>query len=170
MAGIGFELRKILARDSYFALIRAYSYAGMISSGPWVLSILGLVAIGLLSVNLLVPTLQITQFQVSVTYLIMGSLILTGVLQLSFTRWVSDQLFRRKNETIVPNFAGVLLLTNAVAGSLSLVLMFVSFSGESVIYRTLMVAGFVTMCDIWIATIFMSGLVSAMACRYCWPP
>ncbi len=158
MAGIGFELRKILARDSYFALIRAYSYAGMISSGPWVLSILGLVAIGLLSVNLLVPTLQITQFQVSVTYLIMGSLILTGVLQLSFTRWVSDQLFRRKNETIVPNFAGVLLLTNAVAGSLSLVLMFVSFSGESVIYRTLMVAGFVTMCDIWIATIFMSGL------------
>ena len=41
MAGIGFELRKILNRDSYFALVRAYAYAGLISSGPWILSILG---------------------------------------------------------------------------------------------------------------------------------
>lgn len=172
MAGIGFELRKILARDSYFALVRAYAYAGLISSGPWVLSILGLVAIGLLSVNLNVQTLMITQFQVSVTYLIMGSLILTGVLQLSFTRWVSDQLFRLKKEAIVPNFAGVLLVTNAVAGTLALLLVFFSFHQESVIYRALMVAGFVTMCDIWIATVFMSGLkfyktiVALFGCGY----
>ena len=158
MAGIGFELRKILNRDSYFALVRAYAYAGLISSGPWVLSILGLVAIGLLSVNIAVPNLLISQFQVSVTYLIMASLILTGVLQLSFTRWVSDQLFGHRSDTIVPNFAGVLLVTNGVAGSLSLVLVFASFSGESVIYRALLVAGFVTMCDVWLATIFMSGL------------
>ena len=158
MAGIGFELRKILNRDSYFALVRAYAYAGLISSGPWVLSILGLVAIGLLSVNIAVPNLLISQFQVSVTYLIMASLILTGVLQLSFTRWVSDQLFGNRSDTIVPNFAGVLLVTNGVAGGLSLVLVFASFSGESVIYRALMVAGFVTMCDVWLATIFMSGL------------
>ena len=158
MAGIGFELRKILNRDSYFALVRAYAYAGLISSGPWVLSILGLVAIGLLSVNIAVPNLLISQFQVSVTYLIMASLILTGVLQLSFTRWVSDQLFGHRSDTIVPNFAGVLLVTNLVAGSLSLVLVFASFSGESVIYRALLVAGFVTMSDVWLATIFMSGL------------
>ena len=158
MAGIGFELRKILNRDSYFALVRAYAYAGLISSGPWVLSILGLVAIGLLSVNIAVPNLLISQFQVSVTYLIMASLILTGVLQLSFTRWVSDQLFGNRSDTIVPNFAGVLLVTNGVAGGLSLVLVSASFSGESVIYRALMVAGFVTMCDVWLATIFMSGL------------
>ena len=158
MAGIGFELRKILNRDSYFALVRAYAYAGLISSGPWVLSILGLVAIGLLSVNIALPNLLITQFQVSVTYLIMASLILTGVLQLSFTRWVSDQLFGRKSASIVPNFAGVLLVTNAVAGSLSLLLVFGPFRTESVMYRALMVTGYVTMCDIWIATIFMSGL------------
>ena len=158
MGGIGFELRKILNRDSYFALVRAYAYAGLISSGPWVLSILGLVAIGLLSVNIALPNLLITQFQVSVTYLIMASLILTGVLQLSFTRWVSDQLFARRPDRIVPNFAGVLLVTNLAAGGLSLVLVFVSFRQESVIYRALMVAGFVTMCDVWIATIFMSGL------------
>jgi hypothetical protein len=32
------------------------------------------------------------------------------------------------------------------------------FRDETAVYRMLMVAGFVTMCDIWVATIFMSGL------------
>ena len=158
MAGIGFEIRKILNRDSYFALVRAYTYAGLISSGPWVLSILGLVAIGILAVHIKMPTLLISQFQVTVTYLTMSSLILTGVMQLSFTRWVSDQLYVKRTNGIVPNFAGVLLVTNVVAGTLAILLVFVSFRQETVIYRMLLVAGFVTMCDIWIATIFMSGL------------
>ena len=158
MAGIGFELRKLLQRDSYFALVRAYAYAGLISSGPWVLSIVGLAVIGVMSVNIVVPNLLVTQFQVSVTYLIAGSLILTGVVQLSFTRWVSDQLFARRADIIVPNFAGVLLVTNLGAGTLAVMLAFLEFRGESALYRVLMVAGFVTMCDIWVATIFMSGL------------
>ena len=158
MAGIGFELRKILNRDSYFALVRAYAYAGLISSGPWILSILGLVAIGLLSVKVVAPNILVTQFQVSVTYLIMGSLIGTGVLQLSFTRWVSDRIFERKNDIIVPNFVGALLVTNTVAGGLAILLVTVWFDETSVLYRVLMVGGFVTMCDVWIATIFMSGL------------
>lgn len=158
MAGIGFELRKLLQRESYFALVRAYAYAGLISSGPWVLSIVGLVVIGVLSVNIVVPNLLVTQFQVSVTYLIAGSLILTGVVQLAFTRWVSDQLFARKGVDIVPNFAGVLLVTNLAAGTLAVMLAFLEFRNESALYRVLMVAGFVTMCDIWVATIFMSGL------------
>jgi uncharacterized membrane protein len=93
MAGIGFELRKLLQRDSYFALVRAYAYAGLISSGPWVLSILGLVAIGVMSANIVVPNILVSRFQVSVTYLIAASLILTGGVQLGFTRWVSDRLF-----------------------------------------------------------------------------
>ncbi|MGE0497726.1 MAG: exopolysaccharide Pel transporter PelG [Ramlibacter sp.] len=158
MAGIGFELRKLLQRDSYFALVRAYAYAGLISSGPWVLSIVGLVVIGVMSVNIVVPSVLITQFQVSVTYLIAGSLILTGVVQLAFTRWVSDRLFARQGDIIVPNFAGVLLVTNLGAGTLAVMLAFLEFRGASAVYRMLMVAGFVTMCDIWVATIFMSGL------------
>ena len=36
MAGIGFELRRLLRKDTLLGLIRAYAYAGVISSGPWV--------------------------------------------------------------------------------------------------------------------------------------
>jgi hypothetical protein len=85
MAGIGFELRKMLKRDSLLGLLRAYTYAGIISSGPWILSIVGILLIGILSLPFVIPGSLITQFQVSVTYLIAVSLILTGPMQLAFT-------------------------------------------------------------------------------------
>ena len=158
MAGIGFELRKLMQRESYFALLRAYAYAGVIGAGPWVLSIVGLAIIGVVSINSAVPTAHITQFQVSVTHLIAGSLILTGMIQLAFTRWVSDRLFCHQGDIIAPNFVGILFITNLVAGALALMLVFFEFRTESTLYRVLMVAGFVTLCDIWVSAIFMSGL------------
>ena len=51
MAGIGFELRKILSRDSYTATLHAYVYAGLISSGPWVLSIISVMLVGIISIG-----------------------------------------------------------------------------------------------------------------------
>ncbi len=158
MAGIGFELRKLLKRDSYIGLVQAYAYAGLISSGPWVLSIVGLVVIGIISMNVAVPDMLVTQFSVSVTYLIMVSLIGTGFIQLAFTRWVSDRLFGNHVDDILPNFAGVMLVTNVVGGVFSITMAFTAFSHESVMYRALMCAGFVTMSLVWVTTIFMSGL------------
>ena len=70
MAGIGFELRKILRKDTLFGVLRAYAYAGVISSGSWILSIIGILLIGILSLPFVIPGVQVAQFQVSVTYLI----------------------------------------------------------------------------------------------------
>ena len=39
MTSIGSEIRKILERGSYWSVLRAYGYAGLVSGGPWVLSI-----------------------------------------------------------------------------------------------------------------------------------
>ena len=93
MAGIGFELRKLLRRDSLLGMMQAYAYAGIISSGPWVLSIVGILVIGLMSISMVVPEFLITQFQVSVTYLVAFSLTITGFVQLAFTRFTADRLF-----------------------------------------------------------------------------
>lgn len=60
MAGIGFELRKMLKRDSLLGLLRAYTYAGIISSGPWILSIVGILLIGILSLPFVIPGSLIT--------------------------------------------------------------------------------------------------------------
>ncbi|MEN3110787.1 exopolysaccharide Pel transporter PelG [Uliginosibacterium paludis] len=158
MAGIGFELRKLLRKDTLLGLLQAYAYAGVIGSGPWILSIVGILAIGLLSHAVVVPGVQITQFQVSVTWLIASSLILTGAVQLAFTRFISDRLFEHRDELVFSGLNGVLMLTALVAGGLGVVLALTLFSGMGVVYRLLMLSGFVLLCCIWITTILLSGL------------
>lgn len=158
MAGIGFELRKLLRKDTLLGLIQAYAYAGVIGSGPWVLSIVGILIVGFLSHAVVVPNILVTQFQVSVTYLIAVSLIFTGVLQLAFTRFISDRLFERKEHLVLSNLNGVLMVTMGAAGLLGLVCALSLFSGLGVAYRLLMLAGFVLLSGIWIATILLSGL------------
>ncbi|WP_341707426.1 exopolysaccharide Pel transporter PelG [Halopseudomonas sp.] len=157
MAGIGFELRRILARDNYTSTLRAYIYAGLISSGPWVLSIISVMLIGVMSIGYVVPDLLVRQFLVTVTYLMASSLILTGGLQLFFTRFVSDRLFEQRLDMVTPNLLGVLLLvtlTSGVLGTVALVFLF----DQSFIYRLLVLANFVTLCNLWLVIIFLSGM------------
>ncbi len=158
MAGIGFELRKLLQKETYFGLLQAYAYAGIISSGPWVLSIIGILFVGFLSFGVITPQALIGQFQVSVTYLILTSLVLTGFVQLGFTRFVADGLFKKNDVLVLPNFNGMLLLVTSVSGVFGLLAIFLLFGGLSVAYRLLMLAGFVILCAIWVVTIFLAGM------------
>ena len=158
MAGIGFELRKLLQKQSYFGLLQAYAYAGIISSGPWVLSIVGILFVGFLSLGVVFPHALIVQFQVSVTYLILSSLILTGFIQLGFTRFIADGLFKKQDEQVLPNFNGMLLIVTGISGTFGTLAMFLFFPGMSVPYRLLMLSGFVILCAIWVTTIFLSGM------------
>ncbi|MCI4400140.1 MAG: exopolysaccharide Pel transporter PelG [Campylobacteraceae bacterium] len=158
MAGIGFELRKILKKDSYSSLFRAYIYAGIISSGPWILSILGVLIIGMLSFGVVIPGLLITQFQVSITYLYVFSLILTGTLQLSFTRYIADTLFAKGNTLVLPTFHGAIFLTVLSGALFALPILIFLFPNESILYRVLMFSAFITLSCIWIASILLSGM------------
>jgi len=159
LAGIGFELRKLLRRESLLGILRAYGYAGLISSGPWVLSILGVMLVGILSVGIVLPAYRVQQFLVSITYIMCASLVLTGLLQLMFTRFVADRLFQRKRDLVMPNLLGVLTLTTLVSGGLGAAVMIFLFGAEvGVAYRVLMVGCFVTVCDVWMLVVLMSGL------------
>ncbi|WP_297356061.1 exopolysaccharide Pel transporter PelG [Paraburkholderia sp.] len=158
MAGIGFELRKILKHDTLFGVARAYAYAGLISSGPLILSIFGILIIGVMSLAFVIPKYAIVQFQISVTYLIALSLILTGPLQLSFTRFISDRLFEKRDDLVLSNYNGVVLVSTIASGLVGVVAMLVGFKSEPLAYRVLMVAGFVVISNIWIAVIFLSSV------------
>jgi len=158
MAGIGFELRKLLTRRSYAGLLQAYAYAGIISAGPWILSIVGILLVGILSLGVVADPAGITRFQVSITYIMALSLILTGIVQLSFTRYIADRLFEKKEALVVPNYNGLLLLTLAISGILGSAVALLLFSQQSPLYRLLLVAGFVIMCSTWVTTVFLSGM------------
>jgi uncharacterized membrane protein len=158
MAGIGFELRKIMRRETLTGVARAYAYAGLISSGPMILSIIGILIIGVMSLAFVIPQYAIVQFQVSVTYLIAFSLILTGPLQLSFTRFISDRLFAKRRDLVLSNYNAVVLVTTLMSGIIGLAAVALGFGGTPIGYRLLMVAGFVLLGNIWIAVIFLSSL------------
>ncbi len=158
MAGIGFELRKILARDTLTGAARAYAYAGLISSGPLILSIFGILVIGVMSLAYTIPKYAIVQFQVSVTYLIACSLILTGPLQLSFTRFISDRLFEKRDDLVLSTYNGTVLIATAASGLFALLAVAIGFRDEPLIYRLLMIAGCVVISNIWIAVIFLSSV------------
>jgi uncharacterized membrane protein len=157
MAGIGFELRRILARDTYTSTLQAYLYAGVISSGPWVLSIVSVMLVGVLSTTALVPELMVRQFLITVTYLMASTLIITGGLQLFFTRFVSDRLFEKRYADILPNLLGILLLVTLGSGVLGVVLLLTLFD-QPLLYRLLVLANFVVLCNLWLVIIFLSGM------------
>ncbi len=157
MAGIGSEIKKILERDSYWSVLRAYGYAGLVSGGPWVLSILSIMMIGILAVVLGVAQREVNAFQICVTYLMAGSLIWTGGMQLMFTRFVADQTYSNNHAEVLPNLFGVLLVTMAGGSAWAAPFIFWSFA-EPFIQQLLLLTNFIVLSGMWIALIFLSGM------------
>ena len=171
MAGIGFELRKILKRDTLTSIIEAYGLAGLISSGPWVLSIIALLIIGIISVGVIYPSYIIIQFLITVTYMMAGSLILSGALQILFTRFVADSLFLGEDRRVIPNLFGAMLTMTLVSGLIGLVVMYFCDSID-IVSKLCLLGSFVLLTNQWIVIIFLSGMkeyyriVATIFCGY----
>lgn len=157
MAGIGFELRKYLNDDSFSGTVKAYGFAGLISAGPWVLSILGVMLIGIVALSQKVGGREVEQFTTSVTWIMGSSLVLSGILQLVFTRFIADRLFEGRDNVINSNLFGAMLLTTVVSGAIGLAVLSTIFN-ESLSYELLMLGNFVTLNNVWIVVIFVAGL------------
>jgi uncharacterized membrane protein len=157
MAGVGFSLRKLHRDDGYTGLLKLYGAAGLISSGPWLLSIMTLLLIGMLGSALVPDPAMLVRFQVSVTWLFAGSLILTGPLQLMFTRFIADRDYLGERDLTVPNLFGALAFTSVTTAAVALALSPL-FSQESLFLKLLLGMGLVTLSDIWIVIVVLTGL------------
>jgi len=110
MAGIGFELRKILKEDRILSFTKVYGYSAILSSGPWVISIVAILLVGFINLANMGEVSDAFRFQVVVTYAIAlaSSLIVTGVLQLPFTRYIADLIFKKREYEILPSYFGAI--------------------------------------------------------------
>jgi len=158
MAGIGFELRKLLNKDSYAGLFQAYSYAGVIGSGPWVISIFAILVLSLLAREGIREGSEIGKFQVTLTWLIAFSLILTGGVQLYFTRYTADRLFEHQPGRILPNFHGAVLAAFAIALPAIVIFLAVTSREVAIAYQLLMITAFAQLCLVWLLTMVLTGL------------
>jgi uncharacterized membrane protein len=157
MAGVGLELRRMLAKDTYAGVLGAYGYAGIIWCGPWVLSVAGVLAIGVITARGQSVAGDVTEFFVALTWSTAASLILTGPLQLVFGRFIADRIYERRRDRILPNLFGALELATLVSGALASLVVFTTFD-ESLSCRALLVTHFVILCDGWVLLVLLSGL------------
>ena len=159
MAGIGFELKKLLKNDSWLGLATTYAYAGAISSGPWVLSILGIMLVGVIGLsNQSTSSYWLSEFLVSVTWLMSFSLVLSSLIQLVFTRFMADQIYLNNTHLILPNFFAALGLLTFVSGVTATLLWLFLFRELDFFYNLLMLMSFVLLCNVWLTVIFIAGM------------
>lgn len=157
MAGVGFSLRKLHGDDGYTGLLKLYAAAGLISSGPWLLSIMTLLLIGMLGRALVPDPAMLVRFQLSVTWLFAASLILSGPLQLMFTRFIADRDYLGERDLSVPNVFGALAFTSVTTAGVALALAPL-FPNESLFLKLLLGMGLITLSDIWIVIVVLAGL------------
>jgi len=160
MAGIGFELRKILKDNSLFSLAKVYGYSAILSSGPWVISIIAIIFVGFINVVHLGGISETAKFQVVITYAIAmaSSLVITGIIQLPFTRYVADLIFAERKDEVLPSYFGAIFLS-WIAGFIFIVpLVLWVFKGEDWIFLCGVIATFLVLCGVWISSILAASL------------
>lgn len=161
MAGISFELRKVLREQTLSSIFKAFGYSLTLSSGPYIITIISLIVSYFLSYDVVKDKNILTKFQVSVTYLIAFSLIYTGFTQLVFTRYIADRIFERKYYKLLPNFMGVMILNMVPAFIVSIVLSLVFFLKETgVLFPFLYSLTFTVLTGLWIVNIILTSLKS----------
>ncbi len=165
MAGIGFHLQKLLKKDTYFSSFNAYFYSTLISSGPWILSILTLFSLGYFAPSTL-DIFEMTYFRTLIIYISAFSLIVTGLFQYPVTRYVADRLYGNEDDALVPVFnaaAFCMLGIQAAAGFL-----FFLVAGGFTRTHVLALMVYLSLSLIWILMIFLTALrdYKAIAAAY----
>ena len=161
MAGIGFELQKILKDENMTSVAKAFGYSAILSSGPWVISMLVILAMVLtsvyLSTNIVIKDILLQSTVIYISALALSS-VFTGFLQLPFTRFVADRLYEKRFYLILPNLFGVLILIVAVGFLLITPLSFWLFYSQSNLFIMLYISIFLILSLVWITNILAASL------------
>jgi len=161
MAGIGFQLKQILKEQSLTSVLKTFGYSAVLSSGPWVISMIIILGIGLS--NIYLSTTGETKdmmLKASVTYVsaLALSSIYTGFLQLPFTRFTADRIYEKRDYLILPNFLGTLIVTIILAFAIAMPLGFFLFDTQSNLFVLLYISLFVILSCVWMANILAASL------------
>ncbi|MCX7039014.1 MAG: exopolysaccharide Pel transporter PelG, partial [Spirochaetes bacterium] len=117
MAGIGFELKKVILRGGIVRFIGASLAGTAVVAGPWLLSVLGIFLIqryaGLAFSES--PAL----FSAAIVYCYSFSLIIASGFHYIFTRQISDLIYEDKNREAASALASFLLVTLAVSAGIA---------------------------------------------------
>ena len=160
MAGIGFELRKTLHRDRLLSIAKIYGYSALLSSGPWVISIVAIIVVGFINVAASGSESSVVQYQIIITYAIAlaSSMIITGFVQLPFTRYIADLVFAKRENEVLPSYYGVLLVSWVLGFFFVLPLALFLFQDQSTFFIIIVISTFLALSGVWISNILAASL------------
>ena len=156
MAGIGFQLTKLMQKRTLAGSVHAYGFAALIGSGPWVLSMVTLAGLGVV-LHRAGQARELDLFFVAVTHIFAFSLVATGPLQLLLSRYSADAIFAKRHERVFPSLLGALGLTFAVNAVLGLVF-FVGFVPAAPLFQFAAAGVLMVVSAIWIAAIYVTAV------------
>ena len=156
MAGIGFVLRKLAAREELSSLASGFILSAIVAAGPWILTTVGLLIVSYTSLGVFPRVRDYLLFRSLVTFSFALSLILVSVLQLPATRFVADCFFERRFSESRGIYLTAILLTLALGVP-------VAFLCALLLRLPLAISlGFfnllVILMLLWITTVFVSAL------------
>ena len=163
MAGIGFELKKTLKTDRLSSYMKMYGYAGALSAGPWITSIIAILLVGFVG-TVLHETSSIDNTQntlnalVIYAFILALSLIATAPILLPFTRYIADLIFSENSDEVLPVFLGVSLVFFTIAFAFSTPFFTFIFADQSADFISIIIGLFVVLCVIWLANILAMSL------------
>ena len=161
MAGIGFELNQILKEKSLTSVLKTFGYSAILSSGPWVISMIIILGIGLSNIYLFQDDkpndIMLKASVVYVSALALSS-IFTGFFQLPFTRFVADRIYEKKYYLVLPNFLGMLMVVISIGFIIALALGIFIFDTQTNFFILLYTSLFVVLSGVWMANILAASL------------
>jgi uncharacterized membrane protein len=156
MAGIGFVLRKLARRDDLAGVFQGYFYSAIVSSGPWLFTILTL---GLLSVigHQFLYREELATFRIIIIYNFGFSLVLSAPFFMIATRHLADLIYAREAEKAPGMFLGALTTLFAIHAPLVL-WFYLIYADIPPLLRVGAIANYFLITGIWLSSVFITAL------------
>ena len=156
MAGIGFEIRKLLKRDDLIGVLQGYTHSAMTATGPWLLTILMLTGVVFLGGRHLQAE-DLAEFRLIIVYNFGFSLVLAGPIVMVATRYLADAIYVKQVDdapSMLVSYLTLLLGMSAVV----VVPFYLFYLDLDRGLAVLSIINFLIIAAIWLISAFLSAL------------
>lgn len=156
MAGVAFALRKLVQRDDLFSNAAGYFLAGFVSTGPWLFTVVALLAVEQLA-GRSDADVETTVFRGILVYNFAFSLVFTAPLVMITTRYVADCVYIQAHEPV----PGALLMSLSVVLVSSIVMAGAYYGWVVELPTEMRIAAVINYCliaSMWVVSVFLSVL------------
>ncbi|MDT8445675.1 MAG: exopolysaccharide Pel transporter PelG [bacterium] len=156
MAGIGFVLRRLSRQDNLLGLMQAYVYSALISTGPWMFTILSLGSITFLA-GKFTSIDVLSEFRRVIIYNFAFSLVFSAPIFMVVTRYLADAIYAKD----VKRTPGLLIGGTLLMFGTQLPPVLIFYFGYANINPALAFAAtinFLLISEIWLISVFVTAL------------